>query len=509
MDSKGFKEAAFSSIEEIVKYYDNIEDRRVVSNVEPGYLRKILPASAPEDGEPWRDIQKDMEDKIMPGITHWQSPNFMAFFPSASSFPGMLGEMWSSALTGAAFNWICSPAVTELETIVMDWLAQALALPLRYHSTGPTRGGGVIHGTASEAIVTVIVAARDKYLRETTAHLPADSQELDDAIAVKRSKLVALASASTHSSTKKAALIAGVRFHTIPVSAETGWALTGESVRQAVLECRSKGLEPFFLTTTMGTTDTCAVDAFDQIATALAEIAPPRQNGEIWVHVDAAYAGTALLCPEVRENSPAIQALLGLKDDESPFLSFNTNMHKWLLTNFDCSTLWVSDRNLLIDSLSVMPPYLRNHYSDSGLVTDYRDWQIPLGRRFRSLKVWFVLRTYGIKGLQAHLRKTMKLGELFADLVKGRPELFEILTGPSYALTVFKLVGASVEQRNARTKQAYEKINHEGKIYLTSTMLGGDFAIRVATSTPFVEEEHVRRAFGIIVKAAEEAIAGK
>ena len=197
-------------------YYDNISSRRVVSNAEPGYLRKILPASPPEKGEPWADIQKDIETKIMPGITHWQHPNFMGFFPASSSFPGMLGEMWSAALNGPGFNWICSPVATELETVMLDWLAQAFGLPDRYHSTGPTRGGGVIHGTASEAIVTTMVAAREKYLRETTTHLEGNEEERNEAMAAKRSNLVALASGATHSSAKKAALIAGVRFHAIP-----------------------------------------------------------------------------------------------------------------------------------------------------------------------------------------------------------------------------------------------------------------------------------------------------
>ncbi|KAK8872289.1 pyridoxal phosphate-dependent transferase [Apiospora arundinis] len=498
MDSKQFREAAVSSIDQIVKYYDTIEERKVVSDVEPGYLRKLLPDHAPEDGEAWFDIQKDIDDKIVPGLTHWQSPNFLAWFPSSSSFPAMLGEMYSTAFTGAAFNWICSPAVTELETIVLDWLAKAFALPDCYMSTGPTHGGGVIHGTASEAIAAVVVAARDKYLREATKGLSGEEQE--DAMADRRGKLVALGSAATHSATKKAAMIAGVRFRTIPVHAKDGYRLTGSSLRTTIQELRARGLEPFFLTATLGTTDTCSIDDFDSITEVISEPAPAGY-GEIWVHVDAAYAGVALICPEYQH----------LTKQLAKFHSFNTNLHKWLLTNFDCSCLYVRDRSWLIEALSVNLAILRNDYTDSGLVTDYRDWQIPFGRRFRSLKVWFVIRSYGIKGLQAHIRKHVGLGETFAALMKTRSDLFEIVTGPRFALTVFKLKGhgsadMTLDVQNALTKRYYDNVVAEGKIFLSSTVVGGAFAIRHCPATPFVEEVHVRNHFEILVANAERTM---
>ncbi|KAH8159743.1 hypothetical protein CIB48_g8508 [Xylaria polymorpha] len=420
MDSQQFREAAISSIDEIV------------STVEPGYLRKLLPEEAPQHGETWADIQKDIQTKVLPGITHWQSPNFLAWFPSSSSYPAMLGEMYSTAFTGAAFNWVCSPVVTELETIVLDWLARAFALPPCYLSTGPTRGGGVIHGTASEAIATVMVAARDKYLREATAHIT-DEEEREDAIAQRRTRLVALGSAATHSATKKAAQITGVRFRAVPVHAEDGYKMTGAELRKTVAALprpRARGV----LRDGDGGHDGHKRDG----------------QGEIWVHVDAAYAGAALVCPEYQHLTPVL----------ARFHSYNTNLHKWLLVNFDCSVLYVRDRGWLTDALSVSLAILKNAHTDSGLVTDYRDWQIPFGRRFRSLKVWFVIRMYGIGGLQAHIRKHVGLSETFADLLRTRPDLFEIVTGPRFALTVFKLKGksqtATVQEVNALTKKSYE-----------------------------------------------------
>ncbi|KAH7360116.1 pyridoxal phosphate-dependent transferase [Rhexocercosporidium sp. MPI-PUGE-AT-0058] len=497
MDSKQFKVAATSAIDEIISYYDTIEDRRVVSNVEPGYLKKLLPEGPPQDGESWTDIQKDIESKIIPGLTHWQSPNFMAFFPASSSFPGMLGELYSAAFTAPAFNWICSPAVTELETIVLDWLAKLLNLPDCYLST--SHGGGVIQGSASEAIVSVMVAARDKYLRETTSHFT--GLELEDAIAYKRSKIVALGSEAAHSSTQKAAQIAGVRYRSIPVSKENGYALTGAALAQVLDECKAQKLEPFFLTTTLGTTATCAVDDFEAIATTLAKYAPPNVPGEVWVHVDAAYAGAALVCPEYQHLTAQFEH----------FHSFDMNMHKWLLTNFDASCLYVRKRKDLIDALSIMPSYLRNEFSESGLVTDYRDWQIPLGRRFRSLKIWFVLRTYGVKGLQAHIRKHVKLGEVFAGLLETRKDLFEIVTGPSFALVVFAIVPKvkGQKERDAITKEVYELVNKRGEIYITSSVVGGEYVIRVVSANPLAEEKFIRKAFEILVDTTEELRDGK
>ncbi|ROW15230.1 hypothetical protein VPNG_02907 [Cytospora leucostoma] len=463
MDTQEFKEAAKASIDHITDYYETITSHSVVSQVEPGYLRRILPSQAPQDGEPWPAIRADLDAKIVPGLTHWQSPNFMAFFPCPSSYPSILGELYSAAFTGACFNWICSPAVTELETIVLDWLAQMLGLPVAYHSAGPTRGGGVILGSASESVLTAMVAARDKYLRET---LPAASGAV-------RSRLVALGSSACHSSTRKAARILGVRYLAVPVSSATGYRLTGPALAEALGVCRSRGWEPFFLTATLGTTDTCAVDDFRGVAEALDR---GRKKGEVWVHIDAAYAGAALITPETQQ--------------------------AWLLTNFDASCLFVADRSWLERSAmgDAELHVFRNAYSDAaggGLVTDYRNWQIPLGRRFRALKAWFVLRSYGVRGLRAHVRGGVARGEVFAGLLGARGDLFEVLAGPAFALTVFRVVAPV---------RLYEEVNRTGKVWVTGTVLDGRFAIRVMTANRLTEEEHVRAAFELIEATAERIV---
>jgi aromatic-L-amino-acid decarboxylase len=450
----------------------------------------------------------------------------MAFFPAGVTYPSLLGEMYSAAFTAPAFNWLCSPACTELETIVMDWMAKAMGLPETFLSKSANGGGGVIQGSASEAIVTVMVAARERYLREKCDKegLKEGSKERDDRVAELRGRLAALSSDQAHSSTQKGALIAGTRYKSIATEYGEELALTGEKLRSVLEECEKGGLEPYFLTTSLGTTGTCAVDRFAEIG------AVKKDYPMMWVHVDAAYAGAALVCEEYQHYSRTFT----MAD------SFNMNMHKWLLVNFDASCLYVQNRNHLTRALSITPSYLENNYTDSGLVTDYRDWQIPLGRRFRALKIWFVMRSYGLEGMKAHIRKSVKIGEVFKSLVEGRNDLFEIVVAPRFALTCFRVKpsvlaahraangsidvpskvkdealtrdfipnpGAQAETvANAVTKEISELINHRGEIFITSSTSAGKSMIRVVSGNPNAEEKYVRRAFDIIVKTAEEVI---
>lgn len=530
MTGKQFLEAATSSLDEIEKYYSNIVDRPVLPSIAPGYLPQLLPNMAPEVGEEWSEIQKDIERTIMPGLTHWQHPKFMAYFCSSSTYPAMLGELWSAALTAPAFNWICSPAITELETVVMDWAAKILALPEGFLSSG--KGGGVIQGSASEAIVTTMVAARERWVRRQIAREGlTDEEAIEDRSCELRGKLVALASDQTHSSSQKAATIAGTRFRSIKTRHRDAYALKGDDLRSKIEELQAKGLHPYYLTVSIGATSVCAVDDFESIA----EVA--RDYPDIWIHCDAAYAGAALVLPEYQHLSKQMT----LVD------SFNFNMHKWLLTNFDASCLYIQNRRDLTDALSITPSYLKNEYTDSGLVTDYRDWQIPLGRRFRALKIWFVLRTWGVKGLQEHIQHHINLGNLFADLVRSRPDLFSILAPPRFALTVItinphmwhnlKLSQSASASRpeeqeedpvkiklsadpspkandddpmlkaaNDVTKEVFELIDGRKEWFLTSSVVGGVYAIRIVSANPLAEEKYVRQVFEELVKTTEEVL---
>lgn len=501
-----------------------------MSSVEPGYLRPLIPSSAPQEGQPWSEIQPDINRVIMPGLTHWQHPNFMAWFPANASFPGLLGDMYSDAFTAAAFNWLCSPAVTELETIMMDWLAQMLNLPDCYLSKG--KGGGVIQGTASEVIVTMMVAARERILNRLVKDL--EGKEAEDKKDSLRGKLVAIGSEQAHSSTQKGAIIAGTKFRPVSTHLEDKFAMRGSSLKAVLEGCKRDGLVPYYVTVSLGTTATCAVDSFDEIAALM------KEWPDVWVHVDAAYAGSALVCPEYQH----------LTKEFVHFDSFNVNMHKWMLTTFDCryvlfmlhgfdltchSCMFVKDRNDLTSVLTVTPSYLRSDEADSGLVTDYRDWQIPLGRRFRSLKVWFVLRTYGVSGIQAHIRKHIKLGELFHELVLTRKDLFSVVTGPTFALTVItiksplkkRLVSANqpdpsherylndftsdaekqaLIDNNSITKEVYEAINQKGEIFLTSGVVSGIYAIRFVSGSPMAEEKYIHRAYEILLETTESIL---
>ncbi|KAM0722217.1 hypothetical protein Q7P37_001658 [Cladosporium fusiforme] len=526
MTGQQFQEAAISSINDIEKYYSTLHERPVIPSISPGWLHKLLPTSAPQQGEAWETIAQDLESKIMPGITHWQNPKYMAFFPSNSTYPGILGELWSAALTAPAFNWMCSPAVTELETVVLDWLAKILGLPEAFMST--STGGGVIQGSASEAICTVMVAARERFVRRQLEResIAEDSEEAEDRACEIRSKLVALGSEQAHSSTKKAAIIAGTRYRSISASRSDDYALTGKTLRAKLEELTARGLHPYYLTVSIGTTNTCAVDDFASIA------AVARDYPDIWIHCDAAYAGAALVLPEYQHLSEQ----LSLVD------SFDMNMHKWLLANFDASPLYVQNRADLTRALSITPAYLRNAFTDAGLVTDYRDWQIPLGRRFRALKIWFVLRTWGVEGLQAHIRHHLNLGNLFADLVRSRRDLFSIFTPPAFALTVLTVNGQrgeeahlegknhgedprpyeesqkvlhpqvsekALEEANTATEAVYKTIDEKKEFFLTSTVIGGVFAIRVVSANPLAEEKYVRQVFDELVMAAEQVLEKK
>ncbi|TPX32431.1 hypothetical protein SmJEL517_g04416 [Synchytrium microbalum] len=479
MDVKEFRKRGHEAVERIAKYYEELEagDKyKVLSDVKPGYLKSLLPEQAPEEPEAWESISSDFENKIMPGVTHWQHPSFFAFYPANSSFPGILGDMYSSMINCIAFNWQTSPSCTELETVTLDWVAKLCNLDAGFLSTG--KGGGVIQGSASEAVLVAVIAARERVLGAMKAK-GASEAELANAA----SRLVAYGSTQTHSCTKKACLILNLKFKSLDV--DTQYRLRGDTVKAAVEQDLAAGLIPFFVTGTIGTTSSGAVDAIPEIVKAIR----PHADS-IWLHIDAAYAGSAMTCAEHQYH------LAGTSEADS----FNFNAHKWMLTNFDCSLFYVKDRSQLTNALSLTPAYLRNAASDSGLVFDYRDWQLPLGRRFRSLKLWFVLRTYGAKGIRAHIRMHVDQAQLFHKLLLSRTDLFKVFTPPSFALMTFQVQPAKGQTISEATQSTLETCNASGKMLLTPTELDGQYVIRFVPGSRLTENHHIEQAFKFLTE---------
>ncbi|KAE8356053.1 pyridoxal phosphate-dependent transferase [Aspergillus coremiiformis] len=512
MDREQFRAAAHSAVDDIINYFDTVPDQRVTPTVNPGYLRPLIPEHPPIEPEEWSQIQADVDTKIKPGLTHWQHPNFMAFYPATVTYPSILGEMYSAAFNAPAFNWLCSPACTELETIVLDWVAHALNLPGCFHSSSKNRGGGVLQVSASDTIATVMVAARERRVRDLALGegLKEGTLEYEDRLMDLRPRLVAIGSNQAHSSTAKGALIAGTRYRSAPATLENNMEMTGADLRAVLERCEKENLTPYYITLSMGTTSTCAVDRIAEI-TALLREKPSWQR--IWVHIDAAYAGSALVADEFQHIA---------QDFAEGVDSFNFNLHKWLLVNFDASCLFVRNRFDLTDALDITPAYLRNPYSESGQVIDYRNWSISLGRRFRALKIWFVMRSYGVNGLKAHVRNTIRVGEAFTRLVRTRSDLFEIITQPAFGLTVFRIMdpraqahassvdGTGIphpnETHDALTKEVYELVNSRGEIFITSTVVAGIYAIRVVCANEAAEEKYLQRAFEILVETTDEVL---
>jgi aromatic-L-amino-acid decarboxylase len=455
-------------IDWIADYYQEIEKYPVLSRVEPGEIRAGLPPGPPQEGESFETILGDIESVIMPGITHWQSPNFFAFFPANTSGPSILADLLSSGLGVQGMSWITSPACTELETHVLDWLAGMLGLPERFMSH--TDGGGVIQDTASTATLTALLAARERSTNFSSNELGCDG------------KLVAYASTQTHSSIEKAVKIAGLGSSNLRlIEVDQDFALRPDALEEQIKTDRANGLEPCFVCATVGTTSSNAIDPVPEIG----EIC--RREG-IWLHVDAAMSGTAALCPEYRYILDGIE----LAD------SFCFNPHKWMFTNFDCDCFYVADRSALINTFCVLPEYLRNKETDAGTVIDYRDWHVQLGRRFRSLKLWFVIRHYGVEGLQHHIRQHVKLAQEFAGWVEEDPR-FELASPAPLNLVCFRhLAGDEANQ------QIMEQINQDGEAYLTQTKLDDRFTLRLCIGQTNTEAEHVSKVWNLIMDQAEQ-----
>jgi aromatic-L-amino-acid/L-tryptophan decarboxylase len=468
MKPEEFRRRGRQVVDWIADYMERVESMPVLSRVEPGEIRAKLATAPPETGEPFDAMLRDLDDVVLPGITHWQSPRFFAYFPANASGPSILGDLVASGLGVQGMLWQTSPACTELETHVMDWLVRMLELPERFLSTSD--GGGVIQDTASSAALCALVAARERATGGGTGREGSDGP------------LTAYTSTQAHSSIDKGVRIAGIGAANLRlVDVDTSYAMRPDALAAAIEADRAAGRQPFFVSATVGTTSSNAIDPLRPIG----EIC--RRHG-LWLHVDAAMSGTAALCPEHRW----IHDGLELAD------SYCFNPHKWMFTNFDCDAFWVADRASLVGALSVLPEYLRNRATESGAVIDYRDWQIPLGRRFRALKLWFVIRHYGVEGLRHHVRRHVELAQAFRGWIEGEPG-FELAAPAPLNLVCFRHEGG--DEANERI---LETVNASGRIFLTHTQLDGRFTLRLSIGQTWTEERHVRDAWDAIRDAAAQ-----
>jgi len=466
MTPDDFRRYGRAVVDWIADYYERIESLPVLSQVQPGRIRDALPPIPPLQGEAFENILQDVETLILPGVTHWQSPNFFAFFPANASGPAILGELLSAGLGVQGMLWATSPACTELETHVLDWLVDMLDLPSKFKSTGA--GGGVIQDSASSASLCALLAARER-----ATDFGSNQRGCDG-------RLVAYISTQAHSSIEKAVKIAGLgRRNLRLIGVDDRFALRPNALAEQIKQDRHAGLIPCFLCATVGTTSSNAIDP-------LPEIGRICRNEGIWFHVDAAMSGTAALCPEYRY----IHAGVDLAD------SYCFNPHKWMFTNFDCDCFYVADRGSLIKTLSVLPEYLRNKATESGAVIDYRDWHIPLGRRFRSLKLWFVIRYYGIEGLRFHIRRHVQMAQDFAGWV-AESDRFELAAPAPLNLVCFRHRGGDEINR-----ELLDRINRSGKLYLTHTTLNDRFTLRFCVGQTHTEERHVHQAWKRIEEIA-------
>ena len=468
MSINEFKENGYKVIDWIADYYENIESYPVLSMIKPGELRKSLPKNPPKDGENFNNILNDMDDKIIPGVTHWQSPNFFAYFPCNATGPAILGDLLSSGLGIQGMLWASSPACTELESHVLDWLVDMLHLPEKFKSD--SFGGGVIQDTASSATLCALITAREKI-----SNGKINESGFDNSIRV-------YTSMEAHSSIEKAVKIAGIGSKNLRlIEVDQDFAMNPIKLREAINTDIKNGKTPAFVCATIGTTSSTAIDPLNEIGKICDEFG-------VWLHVDAAMAGSASICPEYQFIHDGIE----YAD------SYCFNPHKFLLTNFDCSCLYVSNREALIKSLTINPEYLKTEVSRSDTVFDYRDWQVPLGRRFRALKLWSVIRYYGINGIQSHIRGHIESAKLLSELII-KDNRFEIM-----APTVLNLVCFRYRESDQFNKLLLNELNKSGELYLVHTKLNNKYTIRFSIGQTNTTEEHVLNAWKFILKKTEE-----
>ena len=461
MTTDEFRKEGYKVIDWIADYYENIESYPVLSKVKPGEIRNSLPKDPPLKGRNYSEIIDDM-DLMMPGMTHWQSPNFHAFFTCASSGPAILADLISTGLGTVGMLWETSPSCTEVETHVLDWLVDMLGLPQKFKST--SSGGGVIQDTASSSTLISLIGARE---HATNGDFNTDRDS---------KRLTAYVSSQSHSSIEKAIKVAGLGKNAIRlIDVDDEFAMIPEKLSDQIKADIVKGLIPGFVCATVGTTNTTAIDPIKEIGKICKEY-------NIWLHVDAAMAGSAALCPEYR----FIHNGLELAN------SYTFNPHKWMLTNFDCSVLYVQDREKIINAMSVVPEYLKTKDGEAGAVINYMDWSIPLGRKFRALKLWHVINYYGVEGMQKYIKENVEDTQTLRKWIEEDGN-YEIV-----APTPLNLVCFRHKNGNEFNLKLHEKINQSGKTYLTRTKINGNYILRFSIGQPTTTIDHVRKTWDFI-----------
>ncbi|MBN1416581.1 MAG: aminotransferase class I/II-fold pyridoxal phosphate-dependent enzyme [Bacteroidales bacterium] len=461
-----FRSEAHKLVDWIADYYKNADNYPVNSQVAPGDIASRLPVSPPDDADAFQEVFADVENIIIPGITHWQSPNFFAYFPANSSFPSLLGEMLTAALGAQCMKWETSPAATELEEVVMKWLQQMTGLPDNFK--------GVIQDTASTATLCAVLTAREKKSNFTVNQYGFYDQPV----------FRVYSSSEAHSSVDKAVRIAGIGHENlIKIPVDDTFKMDTVALKQAIDTDLKQGYVPLCVVAALGTTGSTAVDPLDSIA----EIC---DKYNIWLHVDAAFAGSALILPEYRWMIKGIE-----KVD-----SFVFNPHKWLFTNFDCSAYFVRDSDALIKTFQVVPEYLRSQVHTHA--NDYSNWGIQLGRRFRALKLWFVIRMFGVKGLQEKIRFHISLAAEFERRLL-QAGCYEILAPRQFNLICFRYKpndNFTEDQLNELNENLLKAMNRTGNVYISHTRLNGKYTLRFITAQTNTGMKHIDKAWQLLIE---------
>ena len=471
MNSAEFRRHGHQVVDWIATYLEEAEKYPVMSRNQPGDTLRLLPEEPPAEGESMQRILEDFERDILPGVTHWNHPRFFAYFPANNSGPSILGEMLSAGLGVNAMSWQTSPAATELEQRVMDWLKILLDLPTAWH--------GVIQDTASTATLVALLCAREKATDFAANTAGPAAMATGGALRI-------YTSTEAHSSVTKGAKIAGFGSeNVVRVPTDKDHAMDPEALAAHIAADLDGGLRPCCVVATVGTTGSTAIDPVP----AISEIA--ERHG-LWLHVDAALAGSAAILPQMR------WILAGCERADS----FVFNPHKWLFTNFDCSAFYVRDAAHLEQTLTINPEYLRTDRDQE--VHNYRDWGIQLGRRFRALKLWFVLRSYGVAGLREKVAEHLALAQKFAAWVDENPRWERLAPVPLNTIC-FRWRPEGVddeEQLDTRNKDLMDRVNARGEIFLTHTKLAGKFTLRLAVGQTTTRMEHVEQAWRALNEVA-------